>query len=358
MRRVSTSALIPGMVTAEDVYNYNDSLILPKGLILTDKAITKLEFYSIINVKVEDEEVPLPMEEPPEDTTYSERLRQTEEFQAFEKDYKKETAEFKEIVNGLIEDITDFNIEDIVQHTFSLLSSDDRHVNVFDMLHNMRELDDATYAHSMNVGLICNIFAHWLRMDEEEIKTATLCGLLHDIGKIKIPEKILKKPGRLTEWEFGVVKTHPREGYDTLLSSPLNEHIKNAVLMHHERCDGSGYPLGLSSGQIDPFAKMVAIADVYDAMTSARVYRGPLCPFKVIAAFENEGLQKYDPHYILTFLENIVDTYLLHSVRLTTGEIGEIVYINPDKLSKPTVKVGNKYINLSNEPHIFIDALI
>lgn len=358
MRRVSTSELIPGMVTAEDVYNYNDSLILPKGLILTDKAITKLEFYSIVTVRVEDEKVPIPVNEPPEDTTYSDRLKQTEEFKQFQEDYKKETEEFIQTVNDLIEDISDLNVEDLIQHTISLVSAEDRHVNVFDMLHNMRELDDATYVHCMNVGLICNIFSRWLKMNEEDVKTATLCGMLHDIGKIKIPENILKKPGRLTEWEFSIVRKHPREGYNTLLPSPVSNHIKNAVLMHHERCDGSGYPLGLSGNQIDPFAKMVAIADVYDAMTSARVYRGPLCPFKVIAAFENEGLQKYDPQYILTFLENIVDTYLLHSVRLTTGEIGEIVYINPEKLSKPTVKVGGKYINLSNEPHIFIDAII
>lgn len=358
MRRVSTSALVPGMVTAEDVYNYNNSLILPKGLILTDKTITKLEFYSIINVRVEDEAVPIPEEDTQEDNSYSERLRQTPEFQHFEKEFQEETASFKKIVNGLLEDVADIDVNDLVQRAFALLSTEDKHVNVFDMLHNMRQMDDATYVHCMNVGLICNIFAHWLKMDEEDIKTATLCGLLHDIGKIKIPENILKKPGRLTEWEFGVVQTHPREGYDILKNSPIIEHVKNAALQHHERSDGSGYPSGLTAEQIDPFAKMVAIADVYDAMTCARVYRGPLCPFKVIAAFENEGFQKYDPQYILTFLENIVNTYLQHRVRLTTGEIGEIVYINPDKLSKPTVKIGSKYMNLSQEPHIFIDALI
>lgn len=358
MRKISTSALVPGMVTAEDVYNYNNTLILPKGLILTDKAITKLEFYSIISVRIEDKIIEVPKETPEEDTSYSDRLKQTPEFQHFQKNFQKETEAFKEILNNLTEDVEDMNADLLIERTRSLLSAKDKYINVFDMLHNMRQMDDSTYVHCMNVGLICNIFAHWLRMSEEDIKTATLSGLLHDIGKIKIPEKILKKPGRLTDWELSVVQTHPKEGYNILQAAPIDNHVKNAVLMHHERCDGTGYPLGLVSEKIDPFAKIVAIADVYDAMTSSRVYRGSLCPFNVIAAFENEGLQKYDPHYILTFLENIVGTYLLHSVRLTNGEVGEIVYINPERLSKPTVKVGSKYINLSQEPHIFIDALV
>lgn len=358
MKRVSTSALVPGMVTAEDVYNFNNNLILPKGLILTDKTITKLEFYSIINVRVEDEIVKTLEEELKEDTSYSERLKNTPEFKKFEQDFHKETEVFKDSINRLFEDKENLDADKLVDHALALLSSEGKHVNVFDMLHNMRELDDATYVHCMNVGLICNIFARWLRLDEEDIRTATICGLLHDIGKLKMPEKILKKPGKLTEWEFSVIKTHPREGYRMMENFPLDEHVKNAALMHHERCDGSGYPLGLTSSKIDPYAKLVAIADVYDAMTCSRVYRGPLCPFKVIETFENEGFQKYDSKFILTFLENIVDTYLLHRVRLTNGEIGEIVYINTHKLSKPTVKVGQKYINLSEEPHVFIDAII
>lgn len=358
MKRVSTSALVPGMVTAEDVYNFNNNLILPRGLILTDKTITKLEFYSIINVRVEDEIVKTPEEQIIEDTSYSERLRQTPEFKKFEETFYQETAAFKESINSLFEESTNLDADQLIKHALALLSSDDKHINVFDMLHSMRELDDATYVHCMNVGLICNVFARWLRFNEEEVRTATICGLLHDIGKIKMPEKILKKPGKLTEWEFSVIKTHPREGYKMMEAFPLNEHVKNAALMHHERCDGSGYPLGLTARQIDPYAKLVAIADVYDAMTCSRVYRGPLCPFKVIETFENEGFQKYDSQFILTFLENIVDTYLLHRVRLTNGEIGEIVYINTHKLSKPTVKVGSRYINLSDEPHLYIDAII
>ena len=128
--------------------------------------------------------------------------------------------------------------------------------------------------------------------------------------------------------------------------------------MHHERCDGTGYPLKIKGPQIDRFAKAVAIADVYDAMTSARHYRGPLCPFIAISMFEEEGFHKYDPEIIMVFLQNIVNTYLLNTVRLNTGEIGEIIFINKTHLSKPTIKVGEDYIDLSKCPGVYIQEII
>ena len=212
--------------------------------------------------------------------------------------------------------------------------------------------------HSMNVALICNIFARWLRMSEEEIAKATTSGLLHDIGKIMIPESILKKPDKLTKQEFNIIKRHPQEGYRLLLGSKLDEDVLNAVLMHHERCDGSGYPFGLMANQIGTYAKMVAIADVYDATTSARVYRGPLCPFSAISIFEDEGLQKYDPRFIMTFLENVVNTYLLNNVRLTNGTVGTVVFIHKDKLSSPTIRTAGGFVDLSTQSNLQIEALI
>lgn len=128
--------------------------------------------------------------------------------------------------------------------------------------------------------------------------------------------------------------------------------------MHHERCDGTGYPLGIGADRIDKFAKIVSIADVYDAMTAARVYRGPLCPFSVIEIFEKEGLQKYETQYILCFLENVVLTYMNNRVKLSNGLEGDIVYINRQTLSRPMVKCGEQFIDLSAEKDISIVEII
>lgn len=361
MKRINTSDLVPGMITAEDVYNYNNQLILPKGLILTDRTITKLAFYSILSVKIEEQAIEYPEESADSDSydiSYAEKIRQSPEFIRFREEFETDIVSFKNVMNEVVEKGTPLDIDRLMNHTLNILDPNATNPNVFDMLHCMREYDDATYVHCMNVALICNVFARWLRMSEDEIRLATVSGLLHDIGKMHIPDEIIKKPGRLTDQEYNLIKTHPQEGYRILQNSSLSPEVLNAVLLHHERCDGTGYPFGLKGNKINSYAKLVSIADVYDAMTSARVYRGPLCPFKAIALFESEGLQKYDTRYIMTFLENVVNTYLLNKVLLNNGQVGTIVYINRDKLSAPTIKTKNGFLDLSAHPDITIEALV
>lgn len=357
MKRISTKELVPGMITAEDVYTYNDQLILPKGLVLTDKAITKLEFYSVLSIQVEDEVHHT--ESFTEDLSYSQKVQSSPEYKAFIARFDESLVDFKANLNDIVEKNAPLDPDVLLNQALNLLHTETgSSINIFTMLQNMRMYDDQTYAHSMNVALLCNIFAGWLRFPKEDIELATLCGLLHDIGKLVIPETILKKPAKLTTEEYSLVKTHCLEGYKILKEYPLNEHICNAALMHHERCDGTGYPLGLPGHKIDKFAKIVAIADVYDAMTSARIYRGPLCPFQVIDLFVSEGLQKYDPQFYLTFLNNVVTTYLLNRVRLTNGVEGDIIFINPDDLAHPTIKCGNRFIDLSKEKDLDIEAIV
>ena len=356
MPRIMTSNLIPGMVTAEDVFSHNNQLILPRGLTLTDKAITKLEFYSVSAVNIREDSVE-PSEAQAPEPTYSERIRSSEEFIRFKKEYEEEMEEFK----GSVNDIITKNVIDtdaLLEQPEKLLEENSNGIHIFDMLHNMRMYDDPTYAHCLNVALICHVFGTWIKMDEEDIKTLTLCGLLHDVGKLMVPESIISKPAKLTTEEYDIIKTHSLEGYNKLKTMDINDHIKNAALMHHERCDGSGYPFGLKTNRIDRFARIVSIADVYDAMTSARVYRGPLCPFQVISIFEQEGLQKYDPEYILIFLGYIVNTYMHNRVRLSNGMEGDIVLINKLDLSKPMVQCGNHYVDLSREHGIFVEAIL
>ena len=358
MKRVSTSELIPGMITAEDVYNFNNQLILPKGVILNDRTITKLAFYSILYVKVELQTAETSFDAAPYEPSYAERIRKSPEFIQFRKEFENDVNNFKAVMNDVVEKGAPLNIDKLMNHTLNILDLSATYPNIFDMLHHMKEYDDATYVHSMNVALICNVFARWLRMSEEEICLATVSGLLHDIGKTKIPDNIIKKPGKLTDAEYLLIKTHPQEGYRILQSSSLDPEILNAVLMHHERCDGTGYPSALKGPEIGKYAKIVSIADVYDAMTSARIYRGPLCPFTAIALFESEGLQKYDTQFIITFLENVVNTYLLNEVRLSNGLTGHVVYVNKNKLSAPTVQTDHGFIDLSLHPDIVIEALI
>lgn len=358
MGRISISYLEPGMVLEADVYNEIDQLILPEGLQLNEKAIEKLAYYGILDVKIKDQEDKL-IEIPEGVETYSDRLKKTEEFKTFEKKFDSAVNE----VGGFLSDVVERNMPpdttNILNQIHQMLHPPGGDVmNVFEMIHNMRAFDNMTYVHCLNVGLICNVFGKWLGLTPEEINLATECGILHDIGKLKIPEEIIKKPAKLTDEEYKKIKSHPMEGYKILLSSDLDEHIKKACLQHHEKADGSGYPFGITNDKMDFYSKMVCIADVYEAMTAVRVYRGSLSPFQVIEAFEREGLQKYDTKMIMTFLENIVSTYMLSRVRLSDGREGDIVYINKTRLSKPMIKTDDGFIDLAKEPNISIIQIL
>lgn len=360
MQRVSTSNLVPGMITAEDVYTYTNKLLIKAGTELTDNLITKLEFYSIISVRVTDESlaaVSTPAKTA-DNLSYSEKIKNSQEYKDFKQKFEAEILKFQRVMNGVVQQKLVLDLDTLFKFVEQFLSVETGYLSVFDMLHNLRQYDDSTYTHCLNVSLMCNVFARWLNLSEEDRHTATLCGLLHDIGKVAVPQEIINKPSSLTTSEYSIVKKHTIDGYNILKRCGVGSVIANAALMHHERNDGSGYPLGLTGDKIDEFGKMVAVIDVYDAMTSARVYRGPLCPFKVIAIFESEGFQKYDVKYVSTFLENIVNTHLLQRVRLSDGRVGEIVFINKNKLSKPTVKCGEKFIDLAVEKDLIIEEIL
>lgn len=356
MKRISAAQLIPGMIAAEDIYSYNNQLLIPKGTTLTDTAITILGMYDIVSIRIQDD----PPAVPAVDYTlsYTERVKASPAFAKFKTEYDTNINQFRESMQNMLENNAGINTGELLDSTLSLIEDAPTASSVFDMLQCMREYDNSTFAHCINVALICNVAARWVNMSETETRTATACGLFHDIGKLQIPQAILSKPASLTPAEYDIIKKHPLEGYQLLQKQGIDEHVCNAALMHHERCDGTGYPLGLKGPKIDPFAKLVSIADVYDAMTAARVYRGPLCPFTVIELFEKEGLQKYEPQYIMTFLENVVNTYILNRCRLSNGQEGEIIYINKSNLSRPMVQCNGEYINLAEKPDLSIECLL
>lgn len=358
MQRLSISQLVPGMVVASDIIAPSGELLVAKGIRLTDVLITRLELYGILTVYVKK---PLPERDfgkAVQTPSYYERVRCSEEFQEFKSDYQLELDQFRSTINNVVEKNMQIDISLLLQQSLKLAELGTNRGNVLAMLQNMRQYDDSTYSHCINVALLANILASWLKFSKEEIELATSCGLMHDIGKLLVPHAILAKPSRLTDQEYEEIQKHAVNGYQLLRGLDADVHIQNAALMHHERADGSGYPLRLHGSQIDKFARLVAIVDVYDAMTAARVYRGPMCPFRVIEVYEAEGFQKYDVQYLLTFLENVVNTYIQNRCRLSDGREGDIIYINRFNLSRPIVQCGTEYVNLAERPGLSIEALV
>lgn len=373
MQTVKTTRLKEGMVTATPVKTKHGQLIVDDGITLTDQLIARISFYGIEYIKIESdseleetskpktEAAPVPKNNVKE-PTYSQRVKKSPEFQTFQLDHSVSTNNLKDELAPLLSKSGNIDTNALFEIATPLLSKATDSIEMFDMLHNMRAVDDSIYAHSLNVALIAGMFGKWLKMSQEDLNVLILAALLHDVGKAQIPTEILNKPDKYTDEEFALVKQHPTFGYqilDAIPDSRLDPRIKKAALMHHERSDGTGYPQGLKGDAIDDFAQIIAIADVYDAMTAARSYRAPLCPFQVIAAFEKDGLQKYHPKFILTFLEHIAITYQRNRVLLSDGRGADIIMLNKQTLSRPVVQVDDgTCIDLSHTPELSIQSLL
>lgn len=364
MKRVPITDLIPGMVVASDILSADSNIIVPKDVVLTENIINRLENYSIFYVSIKDQifdELSHPMASQEisssHDLLYNdlrsskEKIRSSEQFLRFNDDFNKCAEHFKYNIMRTIYQNEPLYVNELLAETIQLMNQDGQDVSVFDMLLNMRNLDDSVYAHCIDVALICNMLARWLHFSEQDQILATSCGLFHDVGKFLIPASILRKPGKLTPEEFEIMKMHTIEGFHLLGKyDNVPQIVKNAALMHHEKCDGSGYPYGLKGDEINRFAKIVTIADIFDAMTSDRVYRKAMCPFSVIKQFEDDGIQKYEIKYILTFLENVANSYLNHRVTLSNGLEGNVIFINKDDFSNPVVITeDNEIINLQDQ---------
>lgn len=290
------------------------------------------------------------------------RTQDTEEFKVFNKVYLDSIDSLKNTFNNVVMKNEQIDKDAILEDVQNVVSKSRNSIHIIDMLQCMRGYNDVTYVHSMNVALLSNMIGRIIYPDirDEELDVLTLAGLLHDIGKMMIPDEIINKKGRLTESEYNIVKTHVLHGNNILKNLNLDPRIAEVAMRHHERCDGSGYPGGYRREQTEPFARIVAIADTYDAMTSDRVYRPAICPFDVIHMFEREGIIKYDTEYLLPFLEKAVQAYINTDVKLTTDEIGRVIMINQNRFSRPIVKVGNEFYDLSEKENanISIDKVI
>ncbi len=372
MKTLSPKELKPGMVIAKDVVTKQGQTIAGIGSVLNSQTIAKLTFYRIAEVSVQEDgtapaptpqpapvaevkapepvPVPEPVPSPPpskpkdvipnnETVSYSQKLKLDPVFQDFQLNYSKNIAYLKDTFLKIIDGKgSSISHNELLRNAETLFQSKTS-MQLFDMLHNMRSIDDSIYAHNINVALVSRALGKWLKWPKERLNTLTLAGLLHDIGKTQIPEEVLNKTGSLSDEEFNLIRQHPKLGHQLLKTVPnIEPAILYAALQHHERFDGSGYPRNLPGDEIDDYAAVVAIADVYDAMTATRSYRAPMSAFQVIAAFEHDGFNKYKPQYILTFLSNIAAAYLNNRVILSDGTSATVAYINSNKLSKPMVK--------------------
>lgn len=213
-----------------------------------------------------------------------------------------------------------------------------RNVHALISLVRLKTADDYTYMHSVAVCALMTALARELKLSESEVKQAGLAGLMHDMGKAGIPLQILNKPGSLTDNEFSVVREHPQLGHDMLVKANICDPVTlDVCLHHHEKMDGSGYPEKLTSDQISLFAKMGAICDVYDAVTSTRAYKPAWEPGMALRRMASWN-GHFDPLVFKAFVKSLGIYPIGTVVILKSGRLAVVVRQNADNLLKPVVK--------------------
>ena len=385
-KRILISRATQNMIVADDVYTSDDKLVIPEGTVLTEDIIDSLKEYGVfaIRIKVDEDgnnaaaenekvmpagdevlneqrqEIKNSAEQ--EQESFLKQVKESKEFEVFHSAFVDSVDNLKNVFSKVVMHNEQIDGESILSDVENVVSKGRNSIHILDMLQCMRGYDDVTYVHSVNVALLSNMIGRIVYPDisDEELKVLTLAGLLHDIGKMMVPDNIIQKKGRLTLPEYNLVKTHVLFGNNILKGiDNLDPRIAEVAMRHHERCDGTGYPGGYKREQIEPFARIVAIADTYDAMTSDRAYRAAICPFDVIEMFEREGIVKYDVEFLLPFLEKAVQAYMNTNVRLSTNQIGKVIMINKNEFSKPVVQVGDEFYDLSKETNdIVIDKVL
>ena len=346
--RIPIEDLQIGDRTGADVFNWNGLLVVSAHTVLNAEDIEKLQRHNIdyIDVMIRFDGQAAPAVTAP---ASARALAQT--------------AAYQEAVGGIKQLFQDIELQGSIQdeqveQCFSPLARQMEQENdVVALLLTLNNKDDYTYQHSVQVGMISYYIAKWLGQSEDEALLAGKAGYLHDIGKSRIDKAILQKPSKLTDEEYGLIKQHPRFGYEMIEASGLNKALAFAALQHHERLDGTGYPSGLKGHEMHPVAKIVAVADIYSAMISQRVYQKKQGLLQVLKELHRMSFGQLDPQITQVFIRNMLPNFIGKKALLSSGEIGTIIMTHPTDFFRPLVQAGEDFINLAETPGLDIDEV-
>lgn len=222
-----------------------------------------------------------------------------------------------------------------------MLDSVTRNPDALISLTKLKSFDEYTFTHCINVSVLATAFGNYLGLSPKDLHDLSTAALFHDVGKSLIPPDVLNKPGKLTDDEFKVMKKHPERSY-MLLREKLGipKRVLRGIAEHHEKFNGAGYPRKLAGDKIHPFARIIAVADVYDALTSRRVYKPPMMPSKALTILYGMRGKDFHPGKAETFIKFLGIYPVGSMVRLKSGEHAIVVASNPDAPLNPTILIA------------------
>lgn len=342
VKRISIYELKPNMILAEDLM-LNGLTLVPKKVSLNAMMIKKIfDFYpsNTTYIYTDEKKIIAPSIQTPE----QQNLIETENLLNH---FSNNVYKFLESIEGN----SKLDLTEIRTMSKEILDNNNNYSSILKNITNSRNVDEYLTRHSVNVAFLSSMLGKWLKLPQKDLTLLTYAAFLHDIGKVKVNQKILNKPSKLTRAEFEEIKKHSVYSYELVRNIPyLDESVSLAVLMHHERLDGSGYPLHLKDAKINIYAKIIGIADTFDAMTSDKVYSKKLNPFKVLEIMQHEGIATLDYYCLTTFINQMLNYYTGETVKLSDNRIAKIVKTDINNISKPLIS-----IDLNSSSSIFID---
>lgn len=338
---------IIGSFLGEDVYSMNGNMIVPSDTLITDYIYSKLIEFKIYNIFIY-KTIPIIGDEFLKDKKIN--------------DVQKQYIEDINTVKVMVQDLAsgkelDFNkAENISEHIYSRISDC---VALMECVNSVRIADEYTYSHLVNVSVYSMLLGKWMGLTKKQIREVILAGLLHDVGKAQVPLEILNKRGPLDEKEFEEMKKHTIYGYEMLRNNKeISMDIKRAVIMHHEKENGAGYPFGINGSQKNLYSKIVTAADIFDAITSERVYRGRQTPFTAFKELEKIGYDTIDPKVLMVLFKKMPNYYIGAKVKMESGEIGEVVYVPNQCAYAPIIEVNGSFYDFTYEKEILIKEFL
>ncbi len=325
MSRISTSLLKPGMKVERSVYGPRGEILVGRGAVLTPPFINKLAEYKVPFVYINDGR------EQGVFKRYKAHKIQIPKIEAKDLIAKKtRAAAVRQVKNILLETKESGRLvidpqsvyKTVDQFTGEMMACPDLMFNLVDL----RSQDDYTFAHSVNVCVLALMTGITLGYDGKKLASLGVGALLHDLGKVKIPDEILNKPGRLTREEFSAIKMHTVYGYELIRDSKSMDGLHALMAyQHHESCDGTGYPAGISTDKFHDFSQIISIVDKFDALTAERVYRKPFSPCEAYEMCAASGNYLFKDYIVKAFLKNIAAYPAGSVVELNSGFIGMVI---------------------------------
>lgn len=357
--KVKINQLKEGCILSKDVISHTNRPFMPRKTIISTQHIEALYAFLIDYVEVEPlqvtgekfkpEEMIEEKEEKQEIKTHTKKVSYLDSVQLFKKLFKDWQAgasvDLVKVRNILIP-LIEYFIE--------------RPKEIF-MLHHYSNTEDYLFHHSITVGLLSALLGKKMNFKQGEWLQLGLAGSLIDCGMAKIDARIINKKGSLLPSEFQEIKQHPLYSYKLLANvQTLKKEAKLAILQHHERMDGSGYPMGTRSESLHLYSKIIAVADVYHAMTSERVYRTKQSPFKVLEVIMHDHFGEFDHQVIQTLVGSIANFSTGTKVKLSNNEYAEIVFIESKNPTRPMVKLidSDEIIQLKDHRNLYIEDLV